>query len=208
MNDENKKLISQEELLDIMFDYIKPELDKCYSSGNLWTNGSEAGAFDWYLYNGVGTHGRAVGSRLYDDNHWIIYNDYYDEKNTNIKVFEDHVEFIEESKFTDFDKEFMRGLYLKIKEFVEGCDIKEDNNKMNNMKSFTILDVDKYVKNKLRTTAEGTSAYNVLMDIHDYIKHSMNIAYGEMNNGICNLNIKEVNNNENKLMKSLENDDE
>jgi hypothetical protein len=136
-------------------------------------------------------------------------NAYFIEGNVNIKVFEDHVEFIEDSEFNDFDKEFMHGLYLKIKEFVEGCDIKEDNNnKMNNMKSFTILDVDKYVKNKLRTTAEGTSAYNVLMDIHDYIKHSMNIAYGEMNNGICDLNIKEVNNNENKLMKSLENNDE
>jgi hypothetical protein len=124
---DNKELMSQEELSDIMFDYIKPELDKCYSSDGFWTYGFPAGAFCWNLVTGVGNRNRIIGSREYKD-HLDIHNGaYFIEGNVNIKVFEDHVEFIEDSEFNDFDKEFMHGLYLKIKEFVEGNNIKEEN---------------------------------------------------------------------------------
>ena len=118
MND--KELISKSKLHDMIYNYIKPELDKCNNTG-YWIDNSLQGAFYWRLINGV-RHIRYIGARLYND-YWGIYNDWCADEYTNIKIYTDHVEFIEESKFTDFDKEFMRGLYLKIKEFVEG-----DNN--------------------------------------------------------------------------------
>jgi hypothetical protein len=118
MNDNKKELISQDELYDIMYNYLKPELDKFNSSGCSWAHVSRVDTFYWNLYNNVEHRIHTIGSCLYND-YWGIYNDWCADEYTNIKIYTDHVEFIEESKFTDFDRDFMRGLYDKIKEYIE-----------------------------------------------------------------------------------------
>lgn len=120
MNNENKELISQDELYLIIINYILTTLDTGLRDGSYWDSNSKLGHFYWRLVDGDGsTH--IIGARRCSD-HWAIYNDHRDDKgrNTNIKVFHDYIEFFEYSEFGDFDKEFMRGLYLKIKEVVEG----------------------------------------------------------------------------------------
>jgi dCMP deaminase len=123
----NEELISQNELYDIMYNYLKPTLNECKKRDGIWGSTSPTNAFSWTLNDDNGY--RYIGSYLYSD-HWEIVNDDYKEENVNIKVFIDYVEFIEDSEFIEFDKEFMRGLYENIKEFVEGNNIKEENNKM------------------------------------------------------------------------------
>ena len=126
MNNNNKELMSQDELHDIMYNYLKPELNKCKEMGGVWADSSNAGGFYWNLGIGVGYRARISSSRLCI-NHWKIYNNTHKEENVNIKIFNDHVEFIEDSKFTDFDRDFMYGLYFKIKEYVEGCNNEDTN---------------------------------------------------------------------------------
>lgn len=123
----NKELMSQDELKEIMYNYLKPELDKCKEMNGICRDGSQAGGFCWYLFDGAGVRTRSIGARLCDG-YWEILNDLQNSESVNIKVYPDHVEFIEDSKFNDFDHDFMYELCLKIKEFVEGNNIKEENN--------------------------------------------------------------------------------
>jgi hypothetical protein len=128
VNNENKKLISQSRLLVIVYNYIKPELDKCYSSGGDWDIFSMPDVFAWDLSDGVGNRNRNIGARLRND-HWVIFNNcYYIEEHVNIKIFNDHVEFIEDSEFDDFDHDFMYDLYMKIKEVVENVTVSNESN--------------------------------------------------------------------------------
>lgn len=122
---DNKGLISQDKLCDIMGNHLKQELDECEETGGSWRYGSLSSVFSWKLYDSLGYLNRHIAARLCDDQ-WEIYNNYYDDKDVNIKVFEDHVEFIEESDFDDFSKDFMRGLYEKIKEYVDKKLISKD----------------------------------------------------------------------------------
>ena len=142
-NNENKELISQDILYDIIYNYIKPELNKCDDmiSGH-WARGSQEGVFYWHLHND-GARYRFIGSYKRDD-HWEIYNDYFEEENVNIKVYSDHIEFIENSKFEDFSRDEMYSLYefLKDKIFNNKEETKEDENVIDNKNN----DVEIYTK--------------------------------------------------------------
>jgi hypothetical protein len=115
-NNENKKLISKSKLFDIIEHYIKPELDKCDSSYGFHDYVCSMGKFYWHLgfIDAFGKQSKTIGALIYD-NHWEIYNDCHtycdDNKHTNIKIYTDHVEFIEDSEFNDFDHDFMYSLY-------------------------------------------------------------------------------------------------
>ena len=124
---EIKKLINQIDLYATVFDYIKPGLDNHKYLGKYWSFGTREDAFDLALSEGVGYRHHIIGACLID-NYWEIYNNYHVDKNVNIKVFNARVEFIEDSEFKDFNKEYMYKLYLIIKEVVEGANIKEENN--------------------------------------------------------------------------------
>ena len=45
----------------------------------------------------------------------------------------------------------------------------------------TVFSIYQYVKNKLEKTEEGTSAYNALWDVYQFIRVNMNSSYGMMN---------------------------
>lgn len=112
-------IISQTEILYyIISEHIEPVLRKCedeplnhYSPTSFW----------WVL-----DHCRyGIGCKRID-NHWEIYTGFddsweiytdFDDSHVNIKIYPNNVvEFIDESAFPDFDKEFMYSLYMKIKE--------------------------------------------------------------------------------------------
>ena len=110
-------MISKESLQYIIFEWIKPKLDKCVASGGRCLSGLDAIGFYLYLNYGVGRRHRQIGvqSVSYADEHlgydiWIWRGD-----NVNIRIRKDSIEFIENSKFEDFSKEEMRDLYNKIK---------------------------------------------------------------------------------------------
>ena len=45
----------------------------------------------------------------------------------------------------------------------------------------TVFSIYQYVKNKLEKTNEGTSAYNALWDVYQFIRVNVNSSYGMMN---------------------------
>lgn len=45
----------------------------------------------------------------------------------------------------------------------------------------TVFSIYQYVKNKLEKTEEGTSAYDALWDVYQFIRVNMNSSYGMMN---------------------------
>lgn len=45
----------------------------------------------------------------------------------------------------------------------------------------TVFSIYQYVKGKLEKTEEGTSAYNALWDVYQFIRINMNSSYGMMN---------------------------
>ncbi len=123
MSYNNKKLISQSELHDIMFACIKPKLDKCKEAGGGWWDESNNVILCWNLHrNGIDGEDHYYFIRAYEFFHreWTIHTDGYGDKNNNIKIYPNNVEFVEDSKFDYFDKELMHCLYKKIKEVVEG----------------------------------------------------------------------------------------
>lgn len=42
----------------------------------------------------------------------------------------------------------------------------------------TVFSIYRYVKDKLAKTEEGTSAYNALLDVYQFIRANMNTSYG------------------------------
>ena len=144
----NKGLISKDKLQDIIYQFIKPELDVCAGMGGSWSIGFLADTFYYNLNSCVGNHNRYMGSRLCD-NYWAIYTGDYKEEHVNIKIFNDHIEFIEDSEFNDFSNGFMHELYEKIKKFVEGDNTEEeDNNIMENITNDILKYDDKVKKTK------------------------------------------------------------
>lgn len=129
-NVKNNKLISQEDLCSLVGEHILPIISH---HGGVLISGDDGTFiqcdnvdFVWFLRNSVKVWKYAGFARLIDD-HWAIYTDRYNKENlnVNIKIYKDHIEFNNNSKFEDFDKEYMYGLYEKIKEYVEGN--KEEN---------------------------------------------------------------------------------
>ena len=45
----------------------------------------------------------------------------------------------------------------------------------------TVFSIYQYVKGKLEKTKEGTSAYNALWDVYQFVRVNMNSSYGMMN---------------------------
>lgn len=45
----------------------------------------------------------------------------------------------------------------------------------------TVFSIHQYVKNKLEKTEKGTSAYDALWDVYQFIRVNMNSSYGMMN---------------------------
>lgn len=48
----------------------------------------------------------------------------------------------------------------------------------------TVFSIYQYIKGKLEKTEEGTSAYNALWDVYEFIRINMNSSYGMMNNDL------------------------
>ena len=116
-------LITNTELHDIMYEYISPEIDKCTTNGSAWYYGSFAGFFYWSLCSSSSYSSVVIGSSFIKENDEIIGFDIYNtygsnEKCVNIKIRKDRIEFIEDSKFCDFNRDFMHGLFEKIKEYM------------------------------------------------------------------------------------------
>ena len=119
------KIITKKDLYDIIFEWIKPKLDKCLASGGRCLSGSDARGFYLYLNTGVGRRHRQIGAQsvLYGDGHlgyeiWSWRGD-----NVNIRIRKDSIEFIENSKFEDFSKEDMKELYYKITNHMFNCGV-------------------------------------------------------------------------------------
>lgn len=126
-------LITNTELMcDIIHEYIKPELDKCIDNGGYWRHAFYNDFFCWYLTCDSSGIVKKLGSLVIKENDEIIgfdiYNTNYSNKNhANIKIRKDRIEFIEDSEFKDFNRDFMCGLYEKIKEYVIKKEKEEGN---------------------------------------------------------------------------------
>lgn len=121
-NQEKSKMISKESLHHIMYEWIKPKLNECESSGGSCYYGSRNSGFDWGMYDNTGNRGYYLGASLcYDDNNVVIGYDIwsYDVAYVNIKIRVNSIEFIEDSEFRCFTKEEMKDLYDKIKSVLQ-----------------------------------------------------------------------------------------
>ena len=119
-------MITKDTLYDIMRSWVKPSIDNVESLGGGWHCGSGAGGFSWVLYGGVGGRFRGISALVCYDNEKVIVG--YDictndSKNVNIKIRENSIEFIENSKFEDFSKEDMKELYYKITNHMFNCGV-------------------------------------------------------------------------------------
>ena len=120
------KMITKDTLYDIMRSWVKPIIDNVESLGGGWYGGSAAGGFSWVLYGGVGGRFRGISARVcYDNEKTIVGYDICtdDMENVNIKIRENSIEFIENSKFEDFSKEDMKELYYKITNHMFNCGV-------------------------------------------------------------------------------------
>lgn len=70
----------------------------------------------------------------------------------------------------------------------------------------TIFSIYQYVKSKLEKTNEGTSAYNALWDVYQFIRVNMNSSYGMMDLDIPSQDSEELTeeNEMKKFSKALE----
>lgn len=116
-NDKEKKeskIISQFELYDIMYEYMKPTIKKYVDEGGRWTNSSNAGAFYWFCSDASSHAGACIGAR-FENGCWKIWTNSKD--NVNITMDDNTtICFNAKSKFDDFPEEFMRRLYDKLKD--------------------------------------------------------------------------------------------
>ena len=133
----NKELIPKEKLFSFLHEWSKPFIDKFKNIGGGWQSSLGPDGFRWNLItvsDGMGIPALTCELDLIDD-HWDIHNHILnrddDEKYANIRIFNDHIEFIEDSEFTDFSKEEMYSLYEFLKERIFG--IKEKENKEENI---------------------------------------------------------------------------
>ena len=142
--DNNKELISGKDLFSLVEEWLSPMINnKKIRLGGNWNISNGAVGFYWDLFDSDGKIHSGYG-RLRDD-HWDVFNGAYDEYiQTNIRIFKDSIEFIEDSKFIDFTRDEMYSLYEFLKERIFGNnterlpeiikekessdDIKEDNN--------------------------------------------------------------------------------
>ena len=129
--DENVDL-TEEKIYDIMREYLLPEIKKCKKVGSSWYYGSDAGHFYWNFPdvngNRFGNRYRVLGSRLVNG-WWHIYNDHFDsdtESTTNVIIRKDHVYFIDGSTFKAFDRDFMYGLYEKLKKHLHDKELNKN----------------------------------------------------------------------------------
>lgn len=126
LSSRDSKMITKDTLYDIMRSWVKPIIDNVESLGGGWYGGSGAGGFSWVLYGGVGGRFRGISARVcYDNEKTIVGYDICtdDMENVNIKIRENSIEFIENSKFEDFSKEDMKELYYKITNHMFNCGV-------------------------------------------------------------------------------------
>ena len=113
--------------------------------------------------------GRHSGSYLCKD-HWEICNDYYDNENVNIKIYNDHIEFIEDSKFEDFSRDEMYSLYTFLNDKIFNKEeTKEAENTMN--KNGDVEKADKHVE--IYTKDDYISKHNKfgVDDLNKYLEN-------------------------------------
>ena len=119
-------MISKEALQYIITNWLQPKIDEYEPSGEIWCFGWDALSFGWDLYSGADRWISTIGVRVCYDNEKVIVG--YDictndSKNVNIKIRENSIEFIENSKFEDFSKEDMKELYYKITNHTFNCGV-------------------------------------------------------------------------------------
>ena len=117
----NKELIKQYDLRSLVDEWLKTFADgRSHHMGKNHVNRTTYdNSFNWYLDDIDGSQYSVAGAVLHNE-HWDIHNDFYKEENVNIKIFNDHIEFIEDSKFRDFSKEEMYSLYTFLGEKMFG----------------------------------------------------------------------------------------
>lgn len=140
-------------IYDVMCNHIKPEVDKNNEMGGRWHNVSNYGLFWWSLYASFSYRSRVSGSRLSKDKKcWKIFNGCNNDENYNIIVhFNDNdeitdVEWIEDSEFDAFDKEFMYSIYEDLKKYVNKND---DSNTHNDISEYINMRIDK-IKDEIK----------------------------------------------------------
>ena len=140
-------------IYDVMYEYIKPELDKIDEIGDSWLSCSGAGSFYWILNDSSSDRSRYSGSRLFkDENCWKIFNGYNDDEPYNIIVyFNDsgeitNVEWDEDSEFNAFDKEFMYSIYKDLKKY---ADKNNNSNTYNKISEYINMKIDK-IKDEIK----------------------------------------------------------
>ena len=111
-------------IYDVMYKHIKPKLDKNVEMGGYSINGSDSELFYWALKDPSLDYYHNLGSRLFKDgNCWKIYSGHHMVEHYNIIVhFNDNdkitnVEWIEDSRFNPFNKEFMYSIYEDLKKY-------------------------------------------------------------------------------------------
>lgn len=131
----NKKgFIPKDKLKEIIYQYIKSDLIKVELRDSYWSHNSYMNEFNFTIGSPREYDSRVIGCTLIssEELRWVIYvKDPHsmDGSIPIIIIFENKVEFIDDAKFTVFSREFMCGLYLKIKESVENVtDSDESNN--------------------------------------------------------------------------------
>ena len=134
-NNEEKKesnTISQCELYDFMYEYMKPTIKKYVKEGGRCTAGSYVGTFYWRCYVTPTFMCVYIGARL-ENGRWKIWTSRKD--NVNIIIDDNTISFNNESKFKDFSEEFMRELYYHLKDHIFDCICERWRNAKGNVKS-------------------------------------------------------------------------
>ena len=115
---------SKDIIYDVTYKHIKPKLDKNVKMGGYSINGSDSGLFYWALKYRSLDYYHILGSRLFkDENCWKIYSGHHMIEHYNIIVHFNNndeitnVEWIEDSRFNPFDKEFMYSIYEELKKY-------------------------------------------------------------------------------------------
>lgn len=115
-NNEEKKesnTMSQCELYDIMYEYMKPTIKKNVEEGGRWSAASYVGGFGWICNNTSSNALVSIGAR-FENGCWKIWTGLVN--NVNITIDDNMICFNNKSEFKDFSEEFMRELYDKLKE--------------------------------------------------------------------------------------------